>query len=155
MKVVEVRLDASEKTLHVGLSWREERGCCPKCGAEASKRKVEPRKEPVRHLDCIGHKRPLYIDALELECTVCRKPFDRKPSFMSEAVYIGAAYFEGMMKQAQATSVATTAEWNGKSGSSFAAMYHGQLKKADERRVLSPVRRLGIDETAFLRGKGD
>jgi len=155
MEVVEVRLDASEKALHLELRWKEESGRCPKCGAEARKRKLEPRKEPVRHLDCIGHKTLLYFDALELECTACRKLFNRKPSFMSEPVFISGAYLDGMMKQAQGTSVATAAQWNGQSGSSFAEMYYGQLKKADEGRVIPPVRRLGVDETAFLRGRGN
>ena len=155
MRVVGVRVDHAKRAVHVALAWREEKYVCPVCKSMASKCKTEPRKEAVRHLDCVGYMTLLELDAMEMRCGQCGKMFNRTASFMGDSVFITADLLEDMVETARGASVAQVAEWNGQPVSSFTRMYYAELQKADQRRVIPPVRRLGIDETAFLRGQGN
>lgn len=155
MQVVAVRLEHGANAVHVDLAWKEEHCLCPGCKGTASKRKAEARKEPVRHLDCVGYKTLLHFDSMEMRCGQCGKTFNRTASFMGESVFLTGQFVQEMVETARGTSVSQVAEWNDQPVSSFTRRYFAELQEADEERVIPPVRRLGIDETAFLGGRGN
>jgi len=156
MRINSVVVDQESKELIVTLDWRDEVCSCRKCGKRARARKREPRKEPVRHLNCFEYKTLLYFDAMEMACEDgCGAMFNRKPSFMGEAKFISRVLFEDMVEKSTGTSLSQVAAWNEVAVSTFTEMYFSHLESVDAQRERQPVRRLGIDEVSLLKGRGN
>jgi len=153
MRVVSFDVDFDENILHVKLAWRQERTSCV-CGAKGSSSPVksEPRKHPVRHLDCFEFKTLLYFDCVEMKCGECGRLFNRRPSFLGESHYVTLSVLEDWLQKLEAVSPKQVAEWYGEKPRTFQDFYYGHLARADRERELPQIRRLGIDEISMQKG---
>jgi len=141
--------------LKIYLKWKDSMCKCPQCSSEATLRKAEPRKEGVRHLNCFEHKTLLFFDAQEMECKSCGRMFNRVPAFMGHAVFMTEPVVEDMVEKARGTSVKQVGEWYEQPDSTVHDIYYQVLGERDEKRVLVPVKHLGIDEISLTKGHGN
>lgn len=157
MRVKTVTVDFEEKVLHVSLEWKKKNWNCSSCGAEkaAWPIKTEPRKHPVRHLNCFEFKTLLYFDNVEMKCSNCGALFNRRPSFLGDSHFLTVSLLEDWMTKAKGTSVRQVAKWNNEPERTFTELYFRQLRLADSHRSLPTIRHLGIDEISLLKGRSD
>ena len=155
MSVCHAQVDDLTGNLKIYLKWKDSTCKCPQCRCEAALRKAEPRKEGVRHLNCFEHKTLLFFDAQEMECKSCGRMFNRVPAFMGHAVFMTEPVVEDMVEKAKGTSVKQVGEWYEQSDSTVHDIYYQVLGERDEKRVLVPVKHLGIDEISLTKGHGN
>lgn len=151
VKVVSFELE--EKTIRVKCENLLHKCPCPLCGKETSKVHQYSSHE-VRDLDISGRRVILEIRVAQLICEDCHRYFNEPLDFVEpnkgytrrQAKWI----FELSAKQAF-TEVGALVDMHAKT---VERIFYGQAPKANHDRY-AEVKRLGIDEISFRKGKGD
>lgn len=152
-QVTVLSYEIGKKTIRVNCEHKTHKGACPLCGQETT-RVHQYSMHEVRDLDISGRKVILDIRVAQLVCEDCHRYFNEPLDFVEpnkgytkrQAKWI----FELSAKQ-PFTEVGALVDMNAKT---VERIFYNQTCVTDYSRYAG-VKRLGIDEISFRKGKGD